>query len=236
MSGCRSNSERMPRGNCFWLAALLAATAFRCEETLPPREQPQDAFVGSSDLVGGAFGSTFDVVYAWVMVDHNTSELVPVRVDAALVVAHLTNAYDEVLQDSALVIGTLWIWGRDNPALRRTIDLSGASISPSPTEPGHLLTVLPGASVALTSSWDHKTDTLAGGTEPRWFWDGVEIASVTIEKNRDGYYRYVKTTVPIRLAMQSTVQLFARAGRFTSPVDTFAVTYRLHGPWEPPDT
>ncbi len=234
MSDYRSNSKRVWTGKGFWVAVMLALLALRCEETRPPRQQPENVLVGSSDLVGGTLGSTFNVTYSWVKVSPYRYSLVPTSVDPALVVAHLTNNYDEVLQDSAYVVGTLSIWDRDNPTYKRTIDLSRASISPSPTMPGHLLTVLPGASVALTASWDHKTDTLIAGAAPKWFWEGAPVASVTIERDRRGFYRYVKTTEPIRLAMQSTVQVFARAGRVTSPVDTFAVTYKLNGPWEPP--
>ena len=84
-----------------------------CDETLPPREEPRDFLVATiglnpgpvviRDTAGGASEGSF--------------------------VLELKNLFDEVLQDSALVRGTIEVWLKNNPAQRRLIVCTEGDLS-----------------------------------------------------------------------------------------------------------
>ncbi len=233
MSEFRSSSERAGRRLGTWILGALSVLALQCDESLPPREQPQNVMSAAASIDA----TTYTVTYGWVQFARYKYILRPIKVDQAPVSVTVTNLFDEVLQDSAVVRGNVVIWDIDRPTRRCTLDLRKASISPSPVAPGDVLTVLPHAKVALQTSWNQQSDTLISGSTPPWFFEGVSVASKGIQYYRDNprsSYRSVTTLDPVRLGAQATVQIFAKAGRVVSSIDTVSIVYILYGPWEPP--
>ena len=204
------------RGNIpsvtFLSMIALAIMASGCDESLPPRDTPTNVVRTAVSMASGE--------YSFLLAEPHD---VIVSYDEARISATLENIYTEVLQDSVSIHGSIDIWDIDHPNNRASLDLKKTYVSPAPTNPGDLLTLLPGAHASLGMAWNHMTtDAL-----PRPFCSGVHI---TIEQVTDPKTNITTTygiSDTVHLALQAHIQIFATYGNVTTPVSYANFVYLL---------
>jgi hypothetical protein len=199
---------------CVTFLSMIALTimASGCDESLPPRDAPANAVTTSVALTSGEYlisiAEPHDVVVSYT----------PARLSVKF-----KNTYDDVLQDSVSIHGSVDIWDIDRPLHRASLNLSKAYISPSPTYPGDLITILPGSYAALGMEWNHMTT----DASPIPFWTNVHYVLVRVDNPTPPFTVYYGVTDTIHLAIQAHVQVFASYGNVTSPVSYANFVYRL---------
>jgi len=201
------------------LPLMLGLWPSTCSESLPPYSEPQHPIEAAVVMASGEI----DVVMG---ISHKTGHDTVVTMTYPSIIATFKNVYDEVLQDSVYVRGTIEIWDVDRPGNLATIDLLNAYTTPAPSGKGHMVTLLPNAYATTGSFWNNYTT----GALPRPFWIGVPSRTIaeTIPGS-NGSTTYLVTDV-IHLAVRATVQLFASYGKVTSPIAKADVYYKIQIP------
>ncbi len=174
---------------------------FSCEETLPPREKPKDFLVATIALNPGP-----------VVIQDGTG-----AAREGSFVLELKNLFDEVLQDSALVRGTIEIWLKNNPSQRRLIICTEGDVSNNVVRFG-LATLGVDSSARLTKAWNHKTD------EGIPFWSFGRLSP----RISHGGVPYCESD-PLQFVASATVQLFKNVQPERTQQIEFSLTYWVFG-------
>ncbi len=125
-----------------WLAAAGATVSFfllACQESLPARNDPGSLFTGF-------LAPTY--LYAW-----NENDVV--------IMAGIVNTYDETLQDTIEMRGSILVTLLRNPAVTRALPITPDSLMPGQYQYDgrtRILTVGPGDTVWFRARWDLRDD------------------------------------------------------------------------------
>ena len=187
---------------CRWtfsvpVIALWALLSPGCDESLPPRTDPENVLIASLQ-------PPHDVI--------EMSDGAPIRT-AGSYIAYLKNSHDEALQKEADIRATITVFMAKSPHVRRTILVPPELAHPALD--GRLLTLLPGDSARFLVVWDQKTDT---GVP---FWEYVPLTLV--QTPLGDYY----DSDPIEFVAQASIQVFDGVQPRTSPPIYYTSKYRL---------
>jgi hypothetical protein len=189
------------------MIVVLLSSLLSCDESLPPREQPSvflNATLRMSD-------QTFVIRYQ------------PPGGQPAGIFVQVENIFDEVLQDSLYVRGTVEIRDMKRPGLLWRQDLRRSEIVPQTVVSGKLLTLLPHESIGLKNTWSHLFVDQNGITQDAW--TGVDT-TVHISPYNEVYY----ITDTLYLKARATVQVMKQAGNVESNEVGFRVVYWIFPP------
>jgi hypothetical protein len=194
---------------------MVAVLAFGCDETLPPRDEPQ-RFLAAALRVNSSP----------VRIDIDSSGLPPFGIPpyperasglggslGIVLVSH----YSEVLQEFVEIRGTIDVWLAERPDVRTTITLSVADVDYPVFDPDGVLTLEPGDSVHAERQWSHIAD------------------------NRFAFFRYVPLvrrqdyyeSAPVRLNAAGTFQVFENVPAERTEVMEFELVYRIYVVYPP---
>jgi len=204
---------------CALILGIAVLILHGCDESLPPRDAPAHPI----DVSIGCTPPPF-IVVQYVYVRKGDSLIVASIQDMSIAV-NAMNSWDEVLQDTVDLHGTLTIWDVEHPEHRTIMSLEKQYVASPPLTDG-LLTLLPGRAAVVDLRWySYSNDSTNGAIEG--FWKRVHV---TVSATHS---MLTETTDPVHLAMQGSIQLFKKAGRATSPIFYFDVVYRLYVPLGP---
>ncbi len=112
----------------------------------------------------------------------------------------VTNIYDEVLQDSALISGSVELWMEDDPTQRATIPISVTALqNPSIVFQGQL-TLRVNQTAFFAKQWSQRTD------DGIYFWRFVNLT-----KYVDSMGRVYFVSDSIRFVARASMQIFQKA-------------------------
>ena len=199
------NVERTLRGILPFLMLLLTAG---CEESLPPRNDPEEFLRASLVPMQGRL-----VYIDGTTVLHGTMMMRVV----------LINLHDEALQGSALVRGEIRVWLRDHPDKQKTFSWNADNLQNPSVVRGSTATLGVDSSAMLSALWDQRTD--AG--EPFWWYGKYR------ELHTSKGERYFESDSVYFIA-EGRMQLFRDVQALTAAPITYGVIYQL---WraEPPE-
>lgn len=190
------------RGPLQTVAFLLCAAVagISCDESLPPRVDPEVVLVPSMALSG-------DVV----TVDRGSVA------KGGTIVLSVRNVYDEVLSEKALIKGVVTLSLREFPDSGRTLLFGPTDLLTQGLVVGNTLTLRVQQVAELVQPWDHKTP---GGTP---FWAlGLHFFQRTTDKG-EIYFE----SQPVHLVVHASVQLFERVQAQKLEPREFTITYQL---------
>ncbi len=133
--------RRLLLGAAWVFCALWAGPA--CDESLPPREEPPTVLSSSLSIAG-------------------TSKTVQIRDSlpsgtTGAIEIHVTNIYDEVLQDSCILDGRAEIWIKSNPEVRTEFSFSANDVVTTGLLSGKILTIGPDVTLVMRHQWSRRT-------------------------------------------------------------------------------
>jgi hypothetical protein len=199
----RFNNHAMVRISSSLGILIVLSFSLGCDETLPPRDEPQRYLQASYSVVEGAV---------------EIRDSVAVGFGGRLVVS-VKNIYAEVLQGDEYARADFDVWFRDVPDRTGTITASRRDLTDQSLIYAGQLTLRPNVTATFLKHWEHKT------TSGRYFWEFVSLHFVSVPFT-NGYWE----SDSVRLVARGRVQLFkTRAPQLLSPIQ-FTFVYRL---WVP---
>ncbi len=200
-----------------WRYAILALGAFvpalialNCDEALPPREEPRIVLTAVLGVNPGR--------YRFRVYTPTDSTQPPVYAsNPATVYIQVTNTYDEVLEDSLGVDGTVELWDTRRPNMLGTVSLRGAAIIPTFAVNNGLLTLEAQARITVKTAWNHMT---VNGGGPMW--KGLELYPDTNAWGEPFYY-----TDTILVAARARLTLFKKLGVVETPLVEVPLSYEI---------
>jgi len=184
------------------IIALSALFCSGCDESLPPRSDPENILIAS-------LAPPLEII--------EFEDGVPIRT-AGSYMAWLKNIHNEALQKEAKIQATIYVWMANSPEVHRTIRV--LPLLAHPRLDGHLLTLVPQDSARFLVLWDQRTDT----GEP--FWNHVRL---TLVKSPNGEYF---DSDPIEFVAQASIQIFENVQPRMSPPIHYISRYRLFGEFD----
>ena len=181
-----------------WMGAALVSPG--CDESLPPRDDPQGYLHASLSVEGGV---------VTVAGDGSISR------GGALTVG-VTNSHDEVLQAEASVLVDVEVWMRDAPDRYALAQLDERNLVTAWLVRGGLTTLPPGSTGRLAGQWSHRT--VSG--EP--FWNFVQQRQ-KIGKNGVPFME----SDPVVLEAQASVRLFKGIAPIQTSRVQFTLVYQI---------
>ncbi|MEK9136604.1 MAG: hypothetical protein AAB393_05730, partial [Bacteroidota bacterium] len=136
-----------------FLFVLVACTQLGCDETLPPRDEPQQFLETRVHAIEGVAVFRNDVLESL-----NGTFFITVK-----------NIYSEVLQAEEYIRGDVEVWLRDLPAQRAVVRATKRDLTNQSMVFGDLLTIGPDSTASFIKRWDHRT------SEGRPFWEFVNL-------------------------------------------------------------
>lgn len=122
------------------LMALIAAAAallIACEESLPPRVEPDNPLVLTKIIANqGIYQAGPHMVF----------------------VLEISNLYEETFQEKVTVNGKITVWWKKRPEIRKVLDISNNHFVPPTRLTGSVLTLDPGERCALKIYWYLQLD------------------------------------------------------------------------------
>jgi hypothetical protein len=191
------------------LTAVLVVLCAGCEESLPPRVDPVEVLHPDVRMVG----STISLIGY----DHDT------LFTGGNVRLSLTNVYDEVLSEDALIRATVTLHLKEKPDSVRTLRLGLDNLVAPPGFFGPVLTIGVHESVELLAVWDQRTD---NGT-PFWTFPQYHIA---YDSKGRPYYQ----SDTISMVATTSMQVFERVQPLEIIQREMPVVYELYFIEPPP--
>ncbi len=182
------------------LSCLMMLVFSTCEESLPPRNPPQDYLQ-----------TTLTASSSAVEVRDST-----VTGLGGAIVVGVKNIYVEVLQDSEYARVDLDVWMRDIPAQRAHVVATRRELTNSGLISRGLLTLRPNETATFLKQWSHRT------IQSRWFWEFVRLTP----KVTPGGERYLESDTVFFVA-EGKVQLFKATAPERLPRIMFWTFYRI---------
>jgi hypothetical protein len=198
--GGREMDHKSKRDCCVSLAgglilALLSLCVWSCDESLPPRDQPQDFLTLS-----------FGIKSALLVIDPAPPRR---RYDSLTILFTVANRYNDVLVDSAWGKATADIWLKDDPSI--SVHLEQQRIYDHVSN-GFLI-IRPNDSVVVQLPWNSRHPT------PGQIW--TRYRSTT---HVDGQGRRYYQTEPIHLVAKGSIQLWKHVPMQSfEPIEFFVV-------------
>jgi hypothetical protein len=184
------------------LPLVLCLFSWRCEESLPPREEPRDFLRATIEALPGP-----------VVIQDS----VAARTDGGFYI-ELKNLFDEVLQDSALVQARIEIWLKDNPAQRGLAIADERNLVNGRIVSLGLTTLDVDSAAKFIMQWNHRTN------EGIPFWSLVPLH----QRFTPLGIPYCESD-PMRFVAQASVQVFKHVqAQKTSEIE-FSLVYQVFG-------
>ncbi len=119
----------MKKMQLLWLLPLLALA---CDESLPPRQQPQDTLAITQVIfTQGMYASGPFMEFVFL----------------------IANQYEETFQGEVTVNGHATVWWKNHPEIRATLPINNQHFAPPSRLAGHTLTIDSGGHCALKIYW-----------------------------------------------------------------------------------
>lgn len=175
-----------------------------CDESLPPRVEPQRYLSATLDVVGKGSTVAFQI-----------GETQPSVLNGAFLV-ELKNLHDEALQEAALPDATVEIWLKNSPDEQATVRLQESNlVDPTIVRLG-VATLAPTKSASFLKQWNHRTG------QGRPFWEFVDrLQGVTARGAK--YY----LSDPVNFVAKARVQLFRNVQPEQTNEIEFSVSYMI---------
>jgi len=182
------------------IAILLMCTLalLACEESLPPRVDPDTVLVTALNGLEGTVTIT---------------DSVQTSLPGSFFI-QLTNVYDEVLQDDVRIAVTVDVWMKDQPQHRVTVQVGRSDLMNGNIIQAGMVTLGPDSSANFLKRWNHRTD----NNQP--FWEFVRLTRRTTTSGRP----YLESD-PIRFVGQAHAQLFEHVQPIASQRVEFTFVY-----------
>jgi hypothetical protein len=190
------------------LLFLLSLGISGCDESLPPRNDPQAILVAN-----------FSTQTRLITLDEFN-----IRKPRMVLRISLRSNHDEVLQDTANVRGDVVMYLRDYPKIKKTFEWREADIQTPGIVRGRLATLQPRVEFMLSSEWDQMSDMDAV------FW---KFGHYTKKFTTSGQV-YLESDSLFFVA-EGRVQLFKYGPAIKAPKLVFGIIYQLMGFGELPD-
>lgn len=155
-----------------------------CDESLPPREEPQQ-FLETS-----ALGVSGTMSYRAGNLDGGGGSFI----------INVKNIYSEVLQDTERVRGDIEIWMRDMPEKRAAVQALKRDLTNPGLVFGNLLTLGPDTTATMLKRWEHRLT--SGIDSGRFFWEFVDSTLKFV--HGEPYYE----SDPVHFVASARVQAF----------------------------
>jgi hypothetical protein len=182
---------------------LLIFAPWGCDESLPPRNDPEQVLQTS-----------FQVVFPGTVVIRDS---IPAGMPGAFS-SSVKNVYREVLQDTQRVRLDVEVWLKDQPAARATIHATANDLVSPWLVRGSLLTLGIDTAAVVQKQWSHRTD--AGVP----FWNYADMfPGVTM-----GGESYCESA-SLRFVARATVQAFKNVQPTRLPEFEYDQVYRVFG-------
>lgn len=201
-----SDNMKMPQGGnkkfsrvLIVLVGLSGLTA-ACEESLPPREMPEEFLQAGHQVSEGA-------------VEIRDSS---VQNSPGIMVINVKNIYVEVLQDAELARAEITVRLRDQPTQVATVVAGKRDLTNQSLVSAGLLTLRPNETATFLKQWSHKTD---GG---KWFWEFSRLTRKFTPRGEP----YLESD-SVRFVASGKVQLFKTRGVKSLPSISFTLVYRI---------
>ncbi len=185
---------------------LLALGFWRCDESLPPRNDPAKVLQTS-----------FQVNHPDILVIRDSLPAVGDMTGAFR--ASVGNIYSEVLQDTEQVRVDIEVWLKDQPTARATIHASASDLVNSRMVQWNLLTIGIDSAAVVLKQWSHSTD--AGIP----FWNYSSGMTPGYTKSGEKYC----LTTPLAFAGKAKFQVFKRVQPVVVPAFEFQLVYQVFG-------
>jgi len=219
-----ANAQDQPGSVYFYIRFMMSRTfrtflafvglmCLRCDELLPPRDEPQRFLQG---------GLSFEPGIVVVTCFHQFETIIVRNANGASKLV-LRNLYDDVLQGEPRILGSINIWLKDKPTEMSLVQLDRSNITNFYLPPGGLLTLRPGDTVALSKQWSHNT--LAG--KPCF-----QFASLAVRFDDSGELYWESS--PVDFIAKGALQVFQDVQAEQMEQIEFSLVYHIY-PVEPPD-
>ncbi|MCC6395955.1 MAG: hypothetical protein IT282_02980 [Bacteroidetes bacterium] len=185
-----------------WLAIATAAIgAYGCDESLPPRTEPEVVLVPTMSITGPAVVVRFNE--AWT---------------GGNIMLGMKNVHDEVLSDKADVTATVTMYLRENPSASRTLTYKYSDIVTPGLVVGNTLTIRVGQSIELMQPWNHRT---AAGAA---FW----MSGIKFNQRADSKGNPYWESDSVHLVVNASLKVFERVQAVKLPAREFTITSELY--------
>jgi hypothetical protein len=184
----------------FAVLSVVASSFSTCEESLPPREEPNVYLEAEYSVSTGVV---------------EIRDSAAVGLGGAFTVS-VKNVYVEVLQENEFARAEIDVWLREMPEQRSKVIATRRELTDPSIVYGGLLTLRPNARATFLKQWDHKT---LGG---RHLWEFVRLTQKYTPRGEP----YLESD-PLRLAASGKVQLFQARGITKLPRIEFELIYRI---------
>ena len=202
MSGFKLSSDtlRSMLGRCDLV--LLCAVSLTCDESLPPRGDPQSILQASLSVVEGV---------VMVQPDGNPS-------NAGVFTLTVRNMYNEVLQADALLEGQIEVWLKDDPARRTVVQLNRSDLANSQIASLNVTTLRPDSPAVFVKQWSHMT------MDGRPMWAGARLHPRVTNHG----VKYCESE-PVSFVAGGTMRLFKNVAGVKTDQIRFALIYQIFG-------
>lgn len=169
-----------------------------CEESLPPREDPPQVLTASLSVEPGPA-----ILEDSISVGRGGT----INMD-------VTNLYDEVLQDTAQIRGTVDVWMRTDTTRRATIRFDERALLSGGALQHHVLTIRVNQKIYFAHQWSHRTD------DSVYFW---RFANLTLYYDGQGRPYYASDT--LLMAARGSLQVFKKVQPIQLPEVHYSIWY-----------
>lgn len=183
-------------------AALSCVVLFACDESLPPRDDPQRYLQASLSVVQGVV----------------TIDLDGTITNAGVLTLTTRNTYNEVLQGETFLQGEVEVWMRDDPNQRAVVRLDKGDLISTWIVGGGLTTLRPDSPAVFVKQWSHMTT----GGAPLW-------GFVRLTPRMTAHGAPFCESDPVHLVAEGSVQLFKNVAPVKTTKIEFTLVYQVFG-------
>ncbi len=169
-----------------------------CDEQLPTREDPPSILLSSFSIEPGPA----------VLEDSTNSGR------GGIINMDVTNIYDEVLQDTAMIRGTLELWMRTDPTKRATVTFDERALQNISSLFRGILTIRVNEKIFFVHQWSQRTD------EGEYFWRYVPV---TLKVDGQGN-QYLESDT-LYMAASASIQVFKKVQPIKLPEIHYSMFY-----------
>lgn len=187
------------------LSVALAGLVFSCDESLPPRRSPTDFLKWELSIVGA--GQPL-VIRDWAPVNFQGG-----------IRFRVTNLYDEVLQDSAVLEGRVQVWIKGRPQIRSEFPVTILDLMTRKMVAGRILTIGVDSTLEMVHVWDYFDDK---SDRPMWQY------TTLYPDQTEGGTPFCRSD-PITLVFRCSLRIFKRFGQVQFPDLEVPVTFHIFG-------
>jgi hypothetical protein len=189
-------------GYRIWILIMLGMAS--CDESLPPRDEPEDYLDTRMNVLGGR-------------VAFQIGETSPSMENGAFFIT-MKNLYSEVLQESAFVLVETEVYLKDRPNEKAIVRADERHLMNKTTIiRGRLATLAPDSVATWQRQWEHKTE------YGKPFWD---FSPLTIGYTKSGKKYY--DSEELHFVARSKARLFKQAPMEQTLGIEFALAYRIY--------